>query len=54
MNKNLPTEIWDMIEVEKRRAFRRRVEEFEEIVYDSGMVSYDGKWNCRKNWWLYF
>ena len=30
MNKNLPTEIWDMILVERRRNFRRRVEEFEE------------------------
>lgn len=29
MNKNLPTEIWDMIEVERRRAFRFRVAEFE-------------------------
>jgi|Laugrespbdmm15dd_1035085.scaffolds.fasta_scaffold265225_1 hypothetical protein len=29
MNKNLPTEIWDMIEVERRKAFRLRVEEFE-------------------------
>ena len=30
MNKNLPTEIWDMIEVERRRAFRMRVDEFED------------------------
>ena len=29
MNKNLPTEIWDMIEVERRRVFKRRVAEFE-------------------------
>ncbi len=29
MNKNLPMEIWAMIEVERRRAFRLRVEEFE-------------------------
>ena len=29
MNKNLPVELWDMIEVERRRAFKRRVEEFE-------------------------
>lgn len=28
MNKNLPVEIWGMIEVERRRAFRLRVEEF--------------------------
>ena len=30
MNKNLPVEIWYMIEVERRRAFRLRVEEFED------------------------
>jgi|Laugrespbdmm15sn_2_1035079.scaffolds.fasta_scaffold46120_2 hypothetical protein len=29
MNKNLPPEIWDMILVERRRVFKRRVEEFE-------------------------
>jgi len=29
MNKNLPVEIWDMIDVKRRRAFRLRVEEFE-------------------------
>ena len=30
MNKNLPVEIWDMIEVERKKVFRKRVEEFEE------------------------
>lgn len=29
MNKNLPFEIWDLIEVERRRSFKLRVEEFE-------------------------
>ena len=28
MNKNFPVEIWDMILVERRKAFKSRVEEF--------------------------
>jgi hypothetical protein len=32
MNKNLPVEIWDMIWVERRKAFRLRVEEFERKI----------------------
>lgn len=35
MNKNLPVEIWDMIAVERKRAFKLRVEEFDAFNLDS-------------------
>jgi len=38
MNKNLPREIWDMIDVERRKAFRRRIVEF------SGIFNYNVVW----------
>jgi len=44
MNKNLPVEIWDMIEIERRKAFKLRVEEFEGKIYEAWDVWSNMHW----------
>ena len=49
MNKNLPTEIWDMILVERKKVFRKRVEEFEEKFEYS--VGWKPHYRNRNGYW---